>query len=333
MDTSELQIQIFQHIKNKLPSHLSMVDEVAAVLDVSSDSAYRRIRGEKPLGLEELSKLCSRFQLSLDQLLNLRSDAFVFAGSLIHPRSFEFDQFLKSTVQHLKYMRGFKERKLYNLCKDIPLFHHFHFKEVASFKYYVWMKGVINAPEFANKKFSLKDYPDEVFELGRKALGFYNEIDSVEIWNIENFNSSLRQIDYYHDSGMFAHEEEVILIYEAFEKLIAHLDKQAEIGYKFTANEQRSPSSGSFHMYLNELIIGDNSLLAVLDGSKTSFIIHTVMNIMTTSDLRFCDNMYESIQNLMKRSTLISSVSERERSRFFKYLRNRITKRKESIKA
>jgi len=330
MPASDIQLQIFQLIKSKLPSQASMVDEIARVLDVSTDSAYRRIRGEKPLSVDELYQLCLRFQLSLDQLF--KSESLIFTGSFIHPSSFRFDQYLQSAIQHLKYMAGFKNRKMYYLCKDIPLFHHFYFKEVAAFKHYVWLKGIFNDPGMANKKFSLKNYPDELFQLGKQALTIYNTIDSVEIWNIESINSSLRQIDYYHDSGMFENEREVMLIYEAYEKLITHLDKMAGIGHKFNVHEEGAAASGTFQMYLNEMIIGDNSILVQLDNTRLGFIIHTVINIMTTRDVRFCDNMYESMQNIMKKSTLISSVSERERSRFFKYLHKRIENRKQSLK-
>lgn len=333
MSTSELQVQIFQHIKAKLPSHISMVDEVAQILDVSTDSAYRRIRGEKPLSLEEIYRLCVRYGLSFDNLLNLKSGSLVFSGSFIHPSSFQFDQYLQSAIQHVKYMAGFKEKKMYYLCKDIPLFHHFHFKEVAAFKHYVWMRGIFNDPKLANKKFSLKHYPDELFDLGKKSLSIYNEIDSVEIWNPESINSSLRQIDYYHESGLFEDESEVLMIYEAYEKLITHLDTMAGVGFKFNIGESQSPSSGTYQMYLNEMVIGDNSILVVLDSTKLAFIIHTVINIMTTTDVRFCDNMYECMQNLMKKSTLISTVSERERSRFFKYMYQRFETRKQSLKA
>ncbi len=44
---SQLQINLFNHIKSVMPSNLSFVDEIADVLDISNDSAYRRIRGEK----------------------------------------------------------------------------------------------------------------------------------------------------------------------------------------------------------------------------------------------------------------------------------------------
>lgn len=331
MNSSELQIQIFQHIKKKLPEHLSLVDEVASVLEVSTDSTYRRIRGEKALSIEELCKLCVRYELSLDNLLNLRSEAFLFSGSFVNPLKFSYVDYLSGIVQKVKYMNGFKVKAMTYLAKDIPIFHHYHFKELAAFKYYFWMKNILQHPEFANKKFRIDDYPDDYFELGRKALDYYNQLDSTELWNIESINSTLRQIDYYYDSNIFLNNEEIFVLYNAVEKLLEHLEYQATEGYKFSADDLKKPL-GSYQMYFNEILILEGSILAVLDGTKTAFLIHNVLNILQTNDVRFCDNMYENIQNLKKKSTLISTVSERERSRFFKYLRNRITHRKGSIK-
>jgi len=54
MQANELQLQFFNHLKSILPSHISMVDELTDLLDLSYDSVYRRIRGEKPIDLNEL---------------------------------------------------------------------------------------------------------------------------------------------------------------------------------------------------------------------------------------------------------------------------------------
>jgi hypothetical protein len=83
-----LQLQLFNTIKAKLPPHLSLADEVAAVLEISTDSAYRRIRGEKPLLLEEVARLCTKYALSLDGLLHLQSDGFLFRGEFFSRSSF-----------------------------------------------------------------------------------------------------------------------------------------------------------------------------------------------------------------------------------------------------
>ena len=53
----------FQHVKDHLPAHLSLVDEIAELLNISIDSAYRRIRGEKAISFEELRTLCSHFRI------------------------------------------------------------------------------------------------------------------------------------------------------------------------------------------------------------------------------------------------------------------------------
>ena len=47
MTSGELQQQLFKAIKNKAGENLLLADEVAKLLDISVDSAYRRIRGEK----------------------------------------------------------------------------------------------------------------------------------------------------------------------------------------------------------------------------------------------------------------------------------------------
>ena len=74
-------------------------------------------------------------------------------------------------------------------------------------------------------------------------------------------------------------------------------------------------------------------MLAVLNGVKLAVITHTNINYMLTRDMNFTENLYDYIQSLMRRSTLISKVSEKERSKFFKILRGKIVKRKEAVLA
>lgn len=255
----------------------------------------------------------------------------MFTGNFVQAESFQFEAYLTNIMQQLKYMCSFKERKLFYLCKDIPIVQHFFYREIAAFKYYFWMKNILHRPEFAHKKFTLSMYPDEYFELGRQALNYYNQLDSLEVWNIESMNSTLRQIEFYHDSNIFSSEEEIFMLYDAVEKLINHIEHQATEGYKFFP-EEPGKKMASFQMYFNEIIILENSVLAQLDGSKAAFIVHNVLNVLMTRDPRFCDNMSTYIQNLIKKSTLISTVSERERSRFFKQLRQRIAGRKQHLK-
>ena len=168
--------------------------------------------------------------------------------------------------------------------------------------------------------------------LGKKALDTYNSLNSYEIWNMESLNGTLRQVEFFHDMQAFQSEDDLMQVYESLERLFTHLETQAELGYKFDSNDPERKPLGDFHMYFNEVVIGDNSILAVLDKSKICFVTHTGINFMVTRDLAFCENMYNYYQNLMRKSTLISSVSERERAKFFLVLRKRIAARKQNLK-
>jgi hypothetical protein len=77
----DAQIRLFQHIKSQLPPHVSFVDAIAELLEISIDSAYRRIRGEKPVAFDELQQLCSAYKLSLDPFLMQDSNSFIFPGN------------------------------------------------------------------------------------------------------------------------------------------------------------------------------------------------------------------------------------------------------------
>ena len=96
----------FQHIKTSLATHLSLVDEVADLLNISNDSAYRRIRGEKPLSFDEIKTLCAHYRVSLDQLFHLSNDSFLFSGPLTNKDNFGFEMYLEYLLKQLNYFNS-----------------------------------------------------------------------------------------------------------------------------------------------------------------------------------------------------------------------------------
>src|SRR5262245_2340265 len=126
MDASEIQQGIFQAIKAGIPANLSATEEIAKVLDVSVDSVYRRMRGEKSISLDELFTLCSHYKISLDHLMNLESGTFQFHGNFLNEKTFRYEAYLESISKNLSYFNSFNQKEIYYLNKDIPIFHHFH---------------------------------------------------------------------------------------------------------------------------------------------------------------------------------------------------------------
>src|SRR5215475_404431 len=188
MNAAELQQELFQAIKSNIPDHLSTTEEIAKVLDVSVDSVYRRMRGEKTISLDELHVLCSHYKISLDQLMRIQTGSFLFQGNIQNQKNFRYEAWLKSILNDLSYFNNFGEKKFYFLCKDIHVFHHFLFREIAAFKHFFWTRTMFKSPILANVRFNFDYYSDDVWELGRKIITAYNHLPSVEIWNVESIN-------------------------------------------------------------------------------------------------------------------------------------------------
>lgn len=331
MGENEFQQQLFLAIKTRLMTDSSIAEEVAALLGISTDSTYRRLRGEKGLTFDELYKIAKHYRISIDQLMNLDNGAFMFQGQFLDKKTFRFEEYMTSLLQNLAYMNSFKQKEFYYSCKDLPVFYHYVFRELAAFKCFFWLKTYFNFPEFEKKKFRFSDYPDELFSIDQKVLSQYNRIPSIEIWNIESMSILFRQIEFYRDCQVFESDKDAYILYDAVEKLWNHLEKQASLGFKFTYGDPEEKPEGKFRMYLNEVQLGDNNMLAILDGVKLTYISHTTINFMLTRDMAFNENMYNHLQNLIKRSTLISAVSEKERAKFFRIIRERIARRKEAL--
>lgn len=332
MNITELQQQLFQFIKTKLPPEASVADEITKLLGISSDSAYRRMRGEKQITFEELYTLALNYKISLDQLMNIQTGSILFQGNFINNKTYGYNDYLTGMMHMLAYFNSHKKKEFYYLCKDTPIFYYFISKDLAAFKYFFWMGTLIYFPEFRNKKVNLDDYPPELEALGNKVSELYTQLDSLEIWNIESWNTTFHQIDYYLDSQMFQSPDDALRIYEGMEKVVEHLEEQAKLGYKFLASDPEKKPGGKFKMYFNEIVIQDNNMMALLDNTKISFVPHTAINYLMTRDIAYSENFYQYVQNLVKRSTLISEVSEKERARFFRRMHERIDKRKEMLR-
>lgn len=330
MGKENTQQLFFQHIKSNLPAHISLVDEVADLLNISNDSAYRRIRSEKSLDLNEIEKLCTHFKISVDQIFSLESDVTLFTDKAITSHQVDFEEYLQSIIDQLQFINSFDERKMYYTAKDVPVFHYFNYPEITAFKFYFWRRTILSYPEISKQKFVLDDLNESLHQKGKKILDLYNNMSSVELWNVESINSTVRQIEYSRESKFFADPMDVVRIYERLENLVDHIEEQAQIGCKFHLGSSPTDKSPTYELFFNEVFLGDNSILGVMGDAKIVFINHSVLNFLTTRDSRFCDYIHHSIENLMRRSTLISSVGERERNRFFDALHRKLAKKKQN---
>lgn len=103
-----------------------------------------------------------------------------------------------------------------------------------------------------------------------------------------------------------------------------YIESMVEHGYKFPSGKPEQEEKAKYSVYINEFFLGDNTVLVELDGEKMVFLNHNVINYIMTNNKGFIDYTFETVQILLKKSRLISEISERDRQLFFDSLRDRI---------
>jgi hypothetical protein len=93
---------------------------------------------------------------------------------------------------------------------------------------------------------------------------------------------------------------------------------------KFRIGQKPAPDAAPYILLNNELILGDNTFFCELDNTRVTYINHSIINYMMTRDEQYNNYMHGALQNLIRKSTQISSVGEKERSRFFNRIREKL---------
>ena len=330
--SSTIQAQFFQSLKSVIPSYASLVDEIAETLNVSMDSAYRRIRGEKLLDFEEMRILCQRFNVSLDKFFSMNSNSIIFHGKTNSFKEDSFMEWMEDVLAQLSLVNSFNHKHVYFLVKDMPPFHHYYHPALAGFKFFFWMKSILLFENLKNSKFAIEDNHFEKFrEITQKTIKIYNRVPTSEIWNEEGLNTTLRQIEVYHEMGLIKNAEDTLTLYKCVLEVIDHLEKMAETGKKSILGHPPTEDSAEYRMFLNEIVLGDNTFMAELGESKITYLNHSVIYFIGSMDKNFNDSMFKNLENLMKRSTLISGTGEKERKQFFNKLRKKVEAKLEMV--
>src|SRR3990172_1432304 len=315
-NSNGIQQVIFQQIKERLPAHLSFVDEIADLLEISNDSAYRRIRGEKEISLEETKKICHNLKISFDTFINNTNDVIPFYQVSFDEDKFNLKQYLNSLLDNITLAGNADEKEMIYVTNDFTVFQLFQIPELATFKLFFWGKTGMGYSGFKDKLFSM-DFFKETHEIIGKIARLYVKIPTIEIIGEDAVNSLLRQVKYYMVSVFFKNKEVALLLCDKISELVNHLQKQSELGYKFLYGTKPAGIEGNYTLYYNEILMVDGIVLIRMDNNRICYITTNPMNYIHTTNSGFYDANYIWIKNLIKKSSLISGVSEKDRNRYF----------------
>ena len=326
-----LQTKLFERIKSLIPENLSIVDVLSELLEISSDSVYRRLRNETSLTIDEVSRICIRFNISFDELNtfdNASSVTFTF-----NPLSTvnDYKSYLQSIHDDMVKIAAAGNSKIIWAAEDIPIFHHFKSPFLGAFKVYYWFHCIIDTEEHRDKKFNTKHIDDDIINLCRDIYNLYAKIPSIEIWTDLTIASLLVQVDYVWQSGLFENKSDALKICGLIEEQLDTIQKQADLTYKIGFHDNRVLEEGTFQLYHSDIEIGNNTIFVEMGNTKVLYLTHNTLNKIVTVNKEFCDSTQKWINNLRKKSTLISGVSEKQRFQFFNKMKTQLHQLKKKI--
>jgi hypothetical protein len=306
---------------------MRLADEVSDVLNVSSDSAYRRIRGEKGLTLKELSKLCRHFNISMDAVMNYQSGNILFRYTPLDMSSMDnYYAYMQALAALMESIAKAKEKEIYFMAMDIPAPHFTPFLELTLFKIYTWFQSVNKLHITYDKFVEQLDIP-LLTGIYDKITHAYSQIPSTEIWTNHTIEPILHLLDYYPDLNCFEHKDTFSLLCTQLLHLVEDIEKLAE-----KEKKEYRRKEVFYRMFLSPLEIMNDFMVTKKDGVHlTSIKLYTINGIFT-SDNYFCSEVEKWIKNSMAKSHSLSGNSTRESFRFFQKLKNDVNYLMESKK-
>lgn len=308
---SVVQSRFISAFKNLLPPGHGLAEEMADLLNVSIDSAYRRIRCETELTLNEIFLLNQKHPLSLDNILGNQNNTVTFSYTKLTDSVANFEIYLTRLFTHLQTINKFENKKIYYVAEEVPMFYSFFSKKLSEFKLFYWQRSVLNIEGYQNIKFNWGIVPQHLIDLAYNSYKEYLKIPSVEIWTDETVLTVIKQVSFYYESGIISREQAIELLQE-YRKMIDMLHANAENGRKNISDQHET-----YFLYDSDVVLGTNCIYAIMGESKFSYISFNSINSLTSSNKEFCEETEHWMRNLERKSTLISNVGEKQRYKFF----------------
>lgn len=328
-----IQVRFFDRLKQSMNPGVSIAADLSELLEISQDGVYRRLRGETVLSMDELVKVCNHYKISPDMIVSTDQNTATFQFRKINQRPEGLEEYLKGILTDIERIRQAPNAHILYAASDIPIFHHFRFPELTSFKVFYWQKAVMNVPEMEGKKFNSGEIRDDFRAMCQRIMEAYVKIPSTEIWHMDTVTTNLIMLEYAWEAGWFTARQEVLQICSQFSDELKHIERQAVRNSKFITEDRWMENEGNFTMYSSEVYLNNNHVLVTAGPAKVAYITHNSFNTMATTNPVFAAETEAWLEIIKKKSVMISGVAEKQRNTFFRKAQEKITALIERINA
>ncbi|MCD0472968.1 hypothetical protein LPB87_01020 [Flavobacterium sp. EDS] len=288
-------------IRSKVSKSISLIDEVASVLEISYDASHRRISEKSKFSIDETIKLADHFNISLDNLFSKKEKVIVEKTIEIETLK-DMLQYFKTSSEQIELLTKNPKTTLFYSAKDIPLFYFMDGTILSKFKAFVWL-NLLNTDQ---KKVAFENFViEESFtEYMQKLKNVYDNAIVNEVWNDTTINSSLQQILYFYEAGLLNLKNANALCKD-LKRIINSIQ------------EKGNRPNSNFTIYYNELILLNNNMLIETEEKLTMFVPYTLLGYFITDNIDSCKNVHQFFKQQIINSKALGASGIKEQNLFY----------------
>lgn len=336
MNGKNLQTYIFQEIEKLYPEKNKVIADVASVLHLSPNAAYKRIKGLTSLNLDDLVSLCQHFKISLDKFISNDKENVLFQFSNLERQPKTYSEYLEKMHDLAKasHLMPSHEIHLYYATNEFPIHYYFSFQEINYFKYYNWAWSNWGFDTLKTKKLSLTkpiDPTDEFTKITDFVADATFKVPCTDFLSKTALYNTLEQIKYFVSIEKYESEKDPFSVCESIREMLKHIMSMAEVGLKFKPGETPNEESPAFSLFYNEITQTNNvSILTTPYGNHT-FSTFDNPNTIYTQNSKMSDYAVKWFEKLKKGSIALSKSSAKTRFQYFSHLFNEVEKTEEEL--
>lgn len=294
----------------------SIVKDLSDLLNISTDSVYRRLRGDNEFTLSEIAVIAQTYGISVDSIIYENHVASPFHFNTLYEDRTSLQRYIEGITRQMESLARVGGSLTF-IASELPISQSFRHKGLRDFKVYYWQKVILNQSWMRKQKFG------EHFSLGfevnqyiDKLMRAYGQIETVEIWTEETIDDTLRQIDYARESGLFENEAAYNSVVSSLLTCLNQLEDELE--------DQEEGHPGRLHFYVSSIELGNNIVLMDFNDRKQAYVKFNTFNTVSTDNELFCREIEAMIRNTKSKCIEISGKSDIVRHKFFKTLREKV---------
>ena len=299
-----------ERLSEKYPRKNQLAEALMDLLSIERETAYRRLRGEIIFLANELVKIASAWNISLDEVIGVVPQQIVFKTKLLNftnPSEEELED-MQRIIQRLEALKDIPDLEYLEACNTIPRSLSAGFQHLRRFKLLEWTYQRANEPVLS---FSQITSPPAVDKLSLEYyMGIKNLATVSYIWDYMLFDSVICSIRYFHSIDLITDEEKEFLRND----LYALVDYMSEVATKGCWLETGNKVS----LYISHISIDTNYSYYYSEKLKKCRVHAFVKSEIMTDNPLITEDFRNWMQLKKRSSVLISETDEKTRIEFFK---------------